>query len=48
MFAGLAAVLLVYRFTPIAFTWYVLIGSSVTFATGALVSRIFSAKAATT
>ena len=39
MFAGLAAVLLVLCFTPIAFTWYVLIGSCMTFATGALVSR---------
>ncbi len=39
MFVGLAVVLLVLCFTPIAFTWYVLIGSSVTFATGALLSR---------
>jgi len=42
MFAGLATVLLVFQFTKIAFTWYVLIGSCVTFAVGALVSRIFS------
>ena len=40
MFAGLAAVLAVYRFTPVAFTWYVLIGSCVTFAAGSLVSRM--------
>jgi len=41
MFVGLVAVLLVYRFTAIAFTWYVLIGSCVTFVIGALVSRLF-------
>jgi SSS family transporter len=42
MFAGLAAVLLALGFTQIAFTWYVLIGSCVTFAIGALASRAFS------
>ena len=42
MFGGLAAVLLVLAFTNIAFTWYVLIGSCVTFALGALASRIFA------
>jgi SSS family solute:Na+ symporter len=47
MFAGLAAVLIVYRATAIAFTWYVLIGSCVTFAVGALVSRAFPAQPAT-
>jgi len=41
MFAGLAAVLTVYRATPVAYTWYVLVGSCVTFAVGALVSRVF-------
>jgi hypothetical protein len=40
MFAGLAAVLCVFRFTNVAFTWYFLIGACVTFAIGALVSRI--------
>jgi len=40
MFAGLISVLLVLRYTQIAFTWYVMIGSCVTFAIGALVSRI--------
>jgi SSS family solute:Na+ symporter len=40
MFAGLMAILCVFRFTPIAFTWYVLIGASVTFAVGLVVSRI--------
>jgi solute:Na+ symporter, SSS family len=42
MFAGLAVVISVYRFTEIAFTWYVLIGACVTFAVGASVSRISS------
>jgi SSS family solute:Na+ symporter len=40
MFAGLAVVLCVFRFTNVAFTWYFLIGACVTFAIGALVSRI--------
>jgi SSS family solute:Na+ symporter len=44
MFAGLAAVLFVFRFTPIAFTWYVMIGTCVSFAVGALASRIFRNK----
>jgi SSS family solute:Na+ symporter len=41
MFAGLTTVLLVFRTNNVAFTWYVLIGSCVTFAVGALVSRAF-------
>jgi len=40
MFVGLAAILCVFRFTAIAFTWYVLIGSVTTFAVGAVVSRL--------
>ncbi len=40
MFAGLAAVLSVFQFTKVAFTWYVLIGACVTFAVGSLVSRL--------
>jgi solute:Na+ symporter, SSS family len=40
MFAGLATVLCIWQFTPIAYTWYVLIGSLTTFAVGAAVSRI--------
>ena len=44
MFAGLAAVLLVWRMTNVAFTWYVLIGSTATFTVGALLSRIFPAQ----
>jgi SSS family transporter len=42
MFAGLATVLYVFRFTNIAFTWYVLIGSSVTFAVGLAASRVMN------
>jgi Na+/proline symporter len=40
MFAGLAAILCVFRFTSVAFTWYVMIGASVTFAIGSIISRI--------
>jgi len=47
MFAGLAAVLCVFRFTNVAFTWYVLIGSSVTFAVGLVASRVLSAETQT-
>src|SRR5579864_1350531 len=39
MFAGLATVLCIWSFTPIAYTWYVLIGSLTTFAVGSAVSR---------
>jgi SSS family solute:Na+ symporter len=39
MFTGLAAILVVYRYTHVAFTWYVMIGAVVTFVVGALVSR---------
>jgi solute:Na+ symporter, SSS family len=46
MLTGLAAILCVFRFTNVAFTWYVLIGSTVTFAVGALVSRMHSNKVA--
>ena len=47
MFAGLAAVLCIYRFTPVAFTWYVLIGSCITMASGSLVSRVVPARGTT-
>jgi SSS family transporter len=40
MIAGLATVLCVLRYTPIAFTWYVMIGSCITFFVGAMVSRL--------
>lgn len=39
MFAGLVAVLIVYGYTQVAFTWYVMIGACVTFAVGTVVSR---------
>ena len=39
MFAGLATILCVFRFTNVAFTWYVLVGSCVTFVVGWVVSR---------
>jgi len=42
MIAGLAAILCVFRFTSVAFTWYVMIGASVTFVVGVVASR-FSA-----
>ena len=47
MFGGLASVLLVLLYTNIAFTWYVLIGSCVTFALGAVVSRTVGQRTAT-
>jgi SSS family transporter len=40
MIAGLATILCVLRFTTIAFTWYVLIGSLTTFVIGAFTSRL--------
>jgi solute:Na+ symporter, SSS family len=46
MFVGLVAIIYVLRFTNIAYTWYVLIGAVVTFAVGALVSRIAPTKIA--
>jgi hypothetical protein len=38
--AGLAAILFVYYRTPIAFTWYVLIGTGVTFLVGWTISAV--------
>jgi Na+/proline symporter len=40
MFAGLATVLSVFRFTKVAYTWYFLIGAVVTFVIGSMVSRL--------
>jgi solute:Na+ symporter, SSS family len=40
MFAGLATVLCIWQFTPIAYTWYVLVGALTTFAVGAIASRL--------
>jgi Na+/proline symporter len=44
MVAGLALMLYVRFATPIAFTWYVLIGTSMTFGTGLVVSLILKEK----
>src|SRR6202051_4214833 len=46
MFVGLATILCVFRFTSVAFTWYVLIGSCATFAVGSVVSRLLATKPA--
>jgi SSS family solute:Na+ symporter len=46
MIAGLALMLYVRFATPIAFTWYVLIGTSMTFATGLLASLFVKENAA--
>lgn len=40
MFVGLAAILSVFQFTHVAFTWYVLTGASVTFVAGWIASRV--------
>jgi solute:Na+ symporter, SSS family len=48
MFAGLASVLCIWRFTAIAYTWYVLIGSAVTFLFGSVVARLLSLNAEST
>jgi SSS family solute:Na+ symporter len=40
MFFGLAVILYVFKFTTVAFSWYVMIGSIVTFVVGAAVSRM--------
>jgi solute:Na+ symporter, SSS family len=39
MFAGLAAILCIFAFTTVAFTWYVMLGALVTLATGSIASR---------
>lgn len=41
MLIGLGVVLAVFRFTPVAYTWYVMIGSCATFVAGAVVSRVW-------
>ncbi|GAC1638900.1 MAG: sodium:solute symporter [Candidatus Acidiferrum sp.] len=40
MFAGLAAILSIWRFTSIAYPWYFFLGTAVTFLMGSLMSRI--------
>jgi solute:Na+ symporter, SSS family len=44
MITALAAVLLLYHFTTVAYTWYFLIGSAITFAVGAVLSRALPAQ----
>ncbi len=46
MFVGLATILCVFRFTSVAFTWYVSIGSCATFGAGAVMSRLLTTKQA--
>ncbi len=48
MFFGLAVILYVFKFTPVAFSWYVMIGSIVTFVVGAAVSRVIGGSAMAT
>jgi solute:Na+ symporter, SSS family len=45
MFCGLAVILYVFKFTTVAFSWYVMIGSIVTFVVGAATSRVIGGKA---
>jgi solute:Na+ symporter, SSS family len=40
MIVGLAAILCIFRFTSVAFTWFFMIGAIVTFVVGSVVSRI--------
>jgi len=40
MFLGLASILCVWRYTHIAYTWYFVIGTVVTFVVGSMVSRL--------
>lgn len=40
MFCGLSVIVAVWRLTGVAYTWYVLIGSCITFLVGAVISRI--------
>jgi SSS family transporter len=40
MFGGLLGILMVYAFTPVAYTWYVVIGAMITVFVGAATSRL--------
>ena len=40
MFCGLVGIIAVWKFSSVAYTWYVLVGACVTFLVGAFVSRI--------
>src|SRR5229473_2687484 len=42
MIVGLAAILCLFQFTSVAYTWYFMIGSTVTFAVGTVASRLAS------
>ncbi|MBP1596731.1 MAG: sodium solute transporter superfamily [Acidobacteria bacterium] len=44
MAVGLAAMLAVWKFSSIAFTWYVLIGTVITFSTGYAASRLLASR----
>jgi SSS family transporter len=46
MFVGLATILYIWHYTAVAFTWYFLIGSVVTFLVGSLVSKLHANRAA--
>jgi solute:Na+ symporter, SSS family len=48
MFCGLAVILYVFKFTTVAFSWYVMIGSVVTFVVGAATSRLIGGSAMAT
>jgi SSS family solute:Na+ symporter len=48
MFCGLAVILYVFKFTAVAFSWYVMIGSIVTFVVGAATSRVIGGNAMAT
>jgi len=47
MIVGLVAILCIFQFTSVAYTWYFMIGAVVTFATGAVASRIGQAGSGT-
>jgi SSS family transporter len=47
MFAGLAAILSIWRFTSIAYPWNFFLGTAVTFLVGTLMSRILSTQPST-
>jgi solute:Na+ symporter, SSS family len=48
MFCGLAVILYIFKFTTVAFSWYVMIGSIVTFVVGAATSRMLGGSAMAT
>ena len=46
MFTGLAVILIIWRFTTVAYPWYFVIGTVVTYFVGSVMSRILPARAA--